>query len=87
MPGRRQLPQVRLLHELRGLRGVTQSRLAELLGMTQSAISKLEHRDDPSFQTLRAFVEVLGGRLHAELRFPDGSFEFVGGDDEPPPSR
>jgi transcriptional regulator with XRE-family HTH domain len=81
------LQQVRLLGELRALRGVSQQRLAESLGMTQSAISKLEQRDDPSFQTLRAFVEVLGGSLHAELRFPNGTFEFVSGDEEPPASR
>ena len=69
------LQQVRLLGELRELRGVSQERLAQRLNLTQSAISKLERRDDPSFQTLRAFVEVLGGTLHAELRFPGGTFD------------
>jgi DNA-binding XRE family transcriptional regulator len=85
--GRRALQQVRLLGELRALLGVSQLRLADSLGMTQSAISKLENRDNPSFQLLRAFVEVLGGTLLVEARFAQCTFEFVGGDEAPPASR
>jgi transcriptional regulator with XRE-family HTH domain len=78
---------IETLAELRILRGVTQEALAPHLGVKQAALSKLERKTNPSFATLRAFVEALGGELRVTARFPGDVVEFVGGPFEPPASR
>jgi transcriptional regulator with XRE-family HTH domain len=83
MAGKRQSRQVRRLSELRALRGMSQQELAERLGLSQSAVSKLERRDDPSFNALANFVRALGGQLFVEVRFPNANVEYVGSDDAP----
>jgi transcriptional regulator with XRE-family HTH domain len=75
------------LHQFRTWAGVTQEEMALRLGVRQAAVSKLERRENPSFFDLLAYVAVLGGELRAEVRFPEGTFEFVGGVDELPRSR
>ena len=46
-----------LLENLRLHRGVSQVQLAEKMGMGQSALSHLEHRDDILLSTLIEYVE------------------------------
>jgi transcriptional regulator with XRE-family HTH domain len=75
------------LHQFRTWAGMTQEEMALRLGVGQAAVSKLERRENPSFFDLQAYVAVLGGELRAEARFPEGTFEFVGGVAEPPRSR
>ena len=59
------------LDELRRARQMTQTKLAESLGVNQSEVSKIEHRTDVYLSTLAEYVEALGGRLEIRAVFPD----------------
>ena len=61
------------LQELRRARELSQVRLAELMDMSQSEISKIERRTDVYVSTLRSYIEAMGGELEIIARFPDGS--------------
>ena len=65
----RELP----LEELRAARHLTQERLAQILGVKQSAISRMERRTDVYVSTLSSFIEAMGGKLEIRAVFPDGS--------------
>lgn len=74
------------LAELRRSRGISQARLADVLGVKQMQVSRLERRKDPRLSTLRRSVEALGGRLTLIALFPDqGPMVLVPG--APPKSR
>ena len=60
------------LNELREARELTQDSLADILGINQAAVSKLENRVDMYVSTLRRFVEAMGGQLVVSAHFPDG---------------
>jgi predicted XRE-type DNA-binding protein len=60
------------LDELREARQMTQVSLAEILGINQAAVSKMEHRTDMYIGTLARFVEAMGGTLEIRAHFPDG---------------
>lgn len=48
-------------------RGMAQQPAAEMMGMTQSGLSKLERDTNPQLATLRTYIRrVLGGELHLE---------------------
>ena len=64
------------LNELREARELTQESLAEILGVNQAAISKMERRTDMYLSTLKNIIKAMGGTLHIEARFPDGSVEI-----------
>jgi plasmid maintenance system antidote protein VapI len=51
--------------------GISQIELAELMGVRQATISKIERRHDLSVSTLRRIVQALGGVLEVTVRFPD----------------
>lgn len=59
------------LFELRKERGLSQTELAERLGVTQKRISAIERAEDLNLSTLERYVEALGGRLHAGIEFED----------------
>ncbi len=59
------------LAEARSEQGLTQSQVAERMGISQSDVSKLERRDDALLSTLRRYVEALGGRLELRVSLPD----------------
>jgi transcriptional regulator with XRE-family HTH domain len=61
-----------LLSELRLAAGKSQRELAEVLGMKQPSLSKLESQDDMQVSTLKKIVEALGGHLHITATFPKG---------------
>lgn len=61
------------LAELRKALALTQSTLAEALGVQQAEISKIEQRTDVFVSTLRRFVEAMGGTLEINAVFPDRS--------------
>jgi DNA-binding XRE family transcriptional regulator len=63
------------LAEARKRAGLTQTRVAERLGIGQSDVSKLERRSDILLSTLRAHARAIGARLRVTLQGPD--------DDEP----
>jgi DNA-binding XRE family transcriptional regulator len=60
------------LQELRQARELTQEELAEVLGLNQATISKLERRTDMYLSSLRRFVEAMGGELEIAANFPEG---------------
>jgi DNA-binding XRE family transcriptional regulator len=61
------------LDELRAARELTQTHLAQLFGVSQGAISRLERRTDMYVSTLAKFIEAMGGQLEIRAVFPDGS--------------
>lgn len=67
--------QLALLHltlsELRKSLNLTQEEVADKLGVVQSALSKIEHKDDIQVSTLSRYIKSLGGSLTIVARFPD----------------
>ena len=61
------------LEQLRLARKLTQTNMAELLGVNQSAVSKIEKRSDMYLSTLRGYVEAMGGSLEIQAVFPEGA--------------
>jgi DNA-binding XRE family transcriptional regulator len=59
------------LAEAREQRNVTQKEIAEMLGVTQANVSRIEREEDVYLSTLRRYVEALGGRLEVSAVFPD----------------
>jgi len=59
------------LAELRQALSLTQSTLAEALGVKQGEISKIENRTDIFVSTLRRFIQAMGGDLEIRAVFPD----------------
>ena len=49
---------------------MTQTQLAEMLGVRQATIAKMEKRSDLMISTLRNYVEAMGGRLSLIVEFP-----------------
>lgn len=56
------------LAEARARAGLTQSRVAQRMGISQSDVSKLERRTDVRLSTLRAYARAIGSRLYLGLR-------------------
>ena len=50
---------------------LTQKRMAEVLGIGQDSVSRLEQRSDLLISTLRGYVEAMGGRLWLIAEFPN----------------
>ena len=66
------------LQELRQkVSGKTQVELAELLEVTQGAISQLEGRHDILLSRLAKYVRALGGDLELVARFPDSDVRIT----------
>lgn len=61
----------RSLQELRQAHNLTQKRMAQVLGIGQDSVSRLEQRSDLLISTLRGYVEALGGRLSLVAEFPN----------------
>lgn len=60
------------LAQLRKARGLTQETVAELLGVSQAEVSKMERRSELYIGTLRKFIEAMNGELVLAARFADG---------------
>ena len=65
------------LDELRAARVLTQEHLSTLLGVKQSAVSKLERRADMYVSTLSHFIQAMGGQLEIRAVFPDGAVRIT----------
>jgi hypothetical protein len=66
------------LQELRQqVSGITQTQLAELMEVTQGAISQLEGRHDVLLSKLAEYVHALGGDLELLARFPDADIRIT----------
>lgn len=59
------------LQHLRKARRLTQERMAQLLGIGQDSVSRLESRSDLLLSTLKSYVEAMGGSLKLVVEFPD----------------
>ena len=59
------------LADVRRMAGQSQVALAEVLGIGQASVARLEQRGDPRVSTLRRFVEALGGELDIIVRIGD----------------
>jgi transcriptional regulator with XRE-family HTH domain len=65
-----------LLSEIRKLAGKSQREVADLLGIKQPSLSKLEKQSDMQISTLRRIVSALGGELEVVARFPKGTIKI-----------
>ena len=59
---------------LRDARELTQAQLAQVLHVSQGAVSKVERRTDMYISTLRTYVRAIGGDLRIRAVFPEGDF-------------
>lgn len=59
------------LAELRKGRKISQAKMAEVLGIGQMQISRLEQRKDPRLSTMQRTVAAMGGHLTMIATFPD----------------
>jgi transcriptional regulator with XRE-family HTH domain len=66
------------LQELRQrVSGITQTELADLMKVTQGAISQLEKREDVLLSNLAGYIRALGGKLELIARFPDSDVRIT----------
>lgn len=63
------------LRTLRKAVGMTESQVAQLLGLGKADVAKIEEVGDVQLSTLQRYVEVLGGSLRVDATFaPDSDF-------------
>ncbi len=65
------LAQVRL-QDIRRARLLSQTALAEAMGVAQSEVSKIERRTDVYIGTLRRYLEAMGASLRVTAVFAEG---------------
>jgi transcriptional regulator with XRE-family HTH domain len=65
-----------LLSEIREQAGKSQRQVADVLGIKQPSLSKLEKQSDMQISTLRRIVNALGGELVVSARFPTGTVKI-----------
>lgn len=59
------------LRDLRKALSLTQEHMAEVLGIGQESVSRLEKRSDLLLSTLRTYIEAMGGELRLIAEFPN----------------
>lgn len=59
------------LRDLRKALHLTQEHMAEILGIGQDSVSRLEQRCDLLVSTLRGYIGAMGGRLRLVAELPD----------------
>jgi transcriptional regulator with XRE-family HTH domain len=65
-----------LLSELRKFSGMTQQEVADILGISQPSLSKMESQDDMQIGTLSRLVDSLGGKLELIVHMPGGDIRL-----------
>ena len=65
-----------LLSEIRQAVGLTQTDLANELGISQPALSQLENQDDMQISTLKRIIAALGGTLEIVAHLPHGDIRI-----------
>jgi plasmid maintenance system antidote protein VapI len=73
----RNMKEEMLLSELRKLFDLTQSEVADSLGISQPEISRLEGQDDMQISTLAKLVGALGGELEISVKLPNGRVKLA----------
>ena len=58
------------LRDLRRAFDLTQPELADVLGIEQDGVSRMERRSDMMLSTMTRFVEAMGGKLRLVAEFP-----------------
>src|SRR5271163_64227 len=59
------------LRDLRQAQHMTQERMAQLMGVEQENVSRLERRADLLLSTLSSYVAAMGGKLRLIAEFPN----------------
>jgi len=59
------------LRDLRSVHHLTQERVAEILGVEQDSVSRMERRADMLISTMSGYVEAMGGKLRLIAEFPN----------------
>jgi transcriptional regulator with XRE-family HTH domain len=59
------------LRDIRSLQHLTQSQIAEFLGIEQDSVSRMERREDMLVSTMQDYIEAMGGTLRMIAEFPD----------------
>jgi predicted transcriptional regulator len=65
------------INQLRETAGVTQTKLADKLKITQAAVSRLEGRSDMHLSTLRDYIQALGGQVEIRAIFPNRTVKIT----------
>ena len=65
------------LAEMRKAAGMTQAQVAEMLGVTQARVSKIEHGEISGIEIVRAYVDALGGTLDVVATLGDRSWKVA----------
>ncbi len=68
------------LAQVRQAVGLTQTQLAEELGIAQGDVSKIERRDNLRLATLARFIEATGGHLRIVAVYDDTEVDLAIGD-------
>ena len=58
--------------EIRKHSGLTQKEIADILGITQPSLSKIENQDDMQIGTLNKLIVAMGGKLEIIAHLPHG---------------
>ncbi len=62
-----------VLSQLREELSMSQTELAQAIGVSQPTIAKMEHpENDPRLSTLKRYVAALGGELSIDITLPTG---------------
>jgi DNA-binding XRE family transcriptional regulator len=65
------------LAEMRTAAGLTQTELADALGVSQARVSKIEHGEISGIDVVRAYVAALGGTIDVVARIGDRSWKVA----------
>jgi len=65
------------LAEMRAAAGLTQAELANVLGVSQARVSKIEHGEISGIDVVRAYVAALGGSIDVVARIGDRSWKVA----------
>lgn len=66
-----------VLAELRKYSGMTQQEMADILGISQPSLSKMESQDDMQISTLSRLISSLGGKLELIAHLPKGDIRLT----------
>jgi DNA-binding XRE family transcriptional regulator len=59
------------LRDLRQVQHLKQKRVADILGIEQDSVSRMERRADMLLSTMSSYVEAMGGKLRLIAEFPN----------------
>ena len=65
------------LHALRKAIGASQAEIAEAMSINQSAVAKLERREDIRIQSLFRLIQAMGGELEINAKFEEGNVKIT----------